>query len=374
MEEKYSDALREKIIVKTSAVGIVTNVFLASFKAVIGLATHSLAILLDGVNNFSDVLSSAITIVGAKLANKAPDREHPLGHGRLEYISAMLVAAVILYVGITALVESAKKIIHPQHADYSFVSLVIIAVAVGVKLLLGYYVEKQGKKVNSAALIASGKDAFFDAVLSASVLACAIFYLICGVSLEAYMGGIISLAIIRAGLQMLKDTLNDILGQRVNPTVSRGIKQILAEEPEIRGVYDLMINNYGPNKNYASVHIELPDTMNVEAVDRLTRRIEEKVYHKTGVILTGVGVYSYNTQEGEAAQMRNHIQQMVLAYNWALQLHGFYANTVEKSLRFDVVLSFDISPKKALDTLLKEIQEAYPAYQVQIVLDVDITD
>lgn len=374
MEEKYSDALREKIIVKTSAVGIVTNVFLASFKAVIGLATHSLAILLDGVNNFSDVLSSAITIVGAKLANKAPDREHPLGHGRLEYISAMLVAAVILYVGITALVESAKKIIHPQHADYSFVSLVIIAVAVGVKLLLGYYVEKQGKKVNSAALIASGKDAFFDAVLSASVLACAIFYLICGVSLEAYMGGIISLAIIRAGLQMLKDTLNDILGQRVNPTVSRGIKQILAEEPEIRGVYDLMINNYGPNKNYASVHIELPDTMNVEAVDRLTRRIEEKVYHKTGVILTGVGVYSYNTQEGEAAQMRNHIQQMVLAHNWALQLHGFYANTVEKSLRFDVVLSFDISPKKALDTLLKEIQEAYPAYQVQIVLDVDITD
>lgn len=374
MNEECTDILREKIIVKTSWIGIITNVLLAGFKAVVGVTTNSIAILLDGLNNLSDVLSSVITVIGAKLANRAPDRQHPLGHGRIEYISAMLVAAVILYAGVAALMESVKKIIHPQVAHYSFTSLAIIAIAVVVKLFLGYYVKKQGRQINSGALIASGADAFFDAVLSASVLACAIFYLICHISLEAYMGGIISLAIIRAGLNMLKDTLNDILGQRVDPAVSRGIKQILKEEPEVYGVYDLMINNYGPNKNYASVHIELPDTMDVEAVDRLTRRIEEKVYHQTGVILTGVGVYSYNTQGGEAAQMRNHIQNMVLAHDWALQIHGFYADIATKNVRFDVVLNFDISPQKAVEILRQEVQTAYPAYQVQIVPDVDISD
>lgn len=142
----------------------------------------------------------------------------------------------------------------------------------------------------------------------------------------------------------------------------------------MRGVYDLMINNYGPDKNYASVHIELPDTMTVEEVDHLTRQIEEKVYHQTGVILTGVGVYSYNTQGGEAAQLRNRIQELVLAYDWALQLHGFYVNIAKKELRFDVVLSFDIAPEKALEILTKEAQAICPQYKIQITPDVDITD
>ena len=188
------------------------------------------------------------------------------------------------------------------------------------------------------------------------------------------MGAIISVVIIRAGWGMLSDTLNDILGKRVDAQTSRRIKQILSEEPEIRGVYDLMINNYGPDKNYASVHVELPDTMSVDEVDRLTRRIEEKVYHQTGVILMGVGVYAYNTRGGEQAEIRNHIQQIVLAHDWALQLHGFYVDINAKTLCFDVVLSFDIAKEKALEILVREVQNAYPAYKVQITPDLDITD
>ena len=365
---------REKVIVKTSIIGIVTNVLLAAFKAGVGLLSNSIAVILDAVNNLSDALSSVITIIGAKLANRAPDKKHPLGHGRLEYISSMLVAAIVFYAGVTALVESVKKIFHPEQSEYTLTSLIIIAVAVAVKLVLGRYVKGQGEKVNSGALVASGSDASFDAILSSSVLVCAIIHMLFHISLEAYMGVIISIVIIKAGIEMIQDTVNDILGKRADVQLTKDIKQIIREEPEIRGVYDLLINDYGPNRHYASVHIELPDTMTVDEVDRLTRKIEESVYHKTGVILTGVGVYSYNTKDEEAALIRNNIQKMVLTHDWALQLHGFYVSIAEKKMRFDVVLSFDIARDQALETLLKEVQTAYPDYEVQITPDVDLTD
>ena len=176
MAENHVEALsakREKAIVKTSVVGIVTNIVLVAFKAAVGLVSNSIAIILDAVNNLSDALSSVITIIGAKLGAKKPNKKHPLGYGRIEYLSSMLVAGIVLYAGITSLVESVKKIIHPEKADYSIVSLIIVAVAIVVKLVLGRYVKKQGKKHNSGALVASGSDALFDAILSASVLASA---------------------------------------------------------------------------------------------------------------------------------------------------------------------------------------------------------
>jgi len=374
MSVKELELNREKIIVKTSIIGIVTNVLLAAFKASVGLISNSIAVILDAVNNLSDALSSVITIIGAKLAGKAPDKKHPLGYGRIEYLSSLLVSAIVMYAGITALVESIKKIITPEESNYSITSLVIIAVAIAVKLILGRYVKAQGQKVNSGALVASGSDASFDAILSASVLACAIINLLFHISLEAYMGIIISIFIIKAGVGMIQDTLNDILGQRNDAETSKTIKQLLNEEPQIRGVYDLIINNYGPNKNYASLHIELPDTMAVDEVDSLTRKIEEKVYKKTGVILTGVGVYSYNTKNEEAAQIRNNVQKIVMAHNWALQFHGFYADTAAKKLRFDVVLSFDITREEALNILMQEVQKAYPDYKIQIAPDIDLID
>ena len=364
-------AKREKAIVKTSVIGVITNVLLAVFKAAIGMISHSIAVTLDAVNNLSDALSSVITIIGAKLGAKQPDKKHPLGYGRIEYISSMLVAAIVLYAGITSLVESIKKIIHPEAADYSKVSLIIIAVAIAVKLVLGQYVKKQGKKHNSGALVASGSDALFDAILSASVLASAIIYLVWHVSLEAYVGVVIAVIIIKAGVEMMIETLNDVLGKRSDKEDVKAIKSLICEEPEVRGAYDLIMYNYGPNKNYASVHIELPDTMTVDEVNMLTRRIQTRVYHDSGVILTGIGVYSYNTSDDEAAQIRNTVQKTVLAHEWALQLHGFYADTESKNMRFDVVVSFDIDSTDAVKMLINEIQSLYPDYSLQIVPDID---
>ena len=281
---------REKTIVRTSIIGILTNVLLAAFKAAVGIISNSIAVTLDAVNNLSDALSSVVTIIGAKLGAKAPDKKHPLGYGRIEYLSSMIVAAIVLYAGITSLVESVKKIIHPEAADYGTISLIIIAVAIVVKLVLGRYVKKQGEKVNSGALVASGKDASFDAILSASVLASAIVFLIWGISLEAYVGVIISIVIIKAGIEMMMETLNDIIGQRGDADTGAQIRSILNEEPEVRGAYDLILYNYGPNKYYGSVHLELPDTMTVDEVDVLTRKVQVEVYQKTGVVLTGISV------------------------------------------------------------------------------------
>ena len=365
---------RDRIIVKTSIIGIITNVFLSAFKAGVGLLANSIAVILDAVNNLSDALSSVITIVGTKLAGKAPDKKHPLGYGRIEYLSAMIVSAIVLYAGMTSLVESIKKIIHPQEADYNTVSIIIISVAIVAKILLGTFVKAQGKKANSTALVASGSDALFDAVLSASVLASAIIYLITKVSLEAYVGVVISLFILKAGLEMMFETVDDILGKRTDKELSKKIKNIITKEPEVRGAYDLVISNYGPDKNIASVHVELRDTMTVEEVDTLTRRIESNVYSETGVIITGVGVYSYNTSDNEAAKVRNTVMEKVLAHDWALQLHGFYADTSAKTMRFDVVMSFETSAKEGLEELYNELRPLFPDYDIQISPDVDISD
>ena len=365
---------REKIIVRTSFIGIGANVLLAAFKAIVGLLSHSIAVVLDAVNNLSDALSSVITIIGAKLGAKQPNKKHPLGYGRVEYISSMLVAAIVLYAGITSLVESVKKIFHPEKADYSALTLVIIAVAIVVKLILGAYVKAQGEKVNSGALVASGSDALFDAVLSASVLASAVICLIWNISLEAYVGVIIACLIIKAGIEMMLETLDDIIGQRSDAEITASLRKLICENEDVRGAYDITLYNYGPNKNYGTVHIELPDTMTVDDVDRITRRIQINVFQKTGVILTGVGVYSYNTTNDEATRIRNALQKAVLSNEWAMQMHGFYADTENKTLRYDVVVSFDIDREQAQSILSELTHKMYPDYAASIVLDTDTSD
>lgn len=378
MEKKERSAApaenRDKVIIRTSIIGILTNVLLAAFKAVIGILSNSIAVTLDAVNNLSDALSSIITIAGTKLAGKLPDRKHPLGYGRIEYLSAMIVSGIVLYAGITSAVESVKKIIHPETPDYSILSLVIIAVAVAVKIILGRYVKAKGEQVNSGSLSASGSDAMFDAVLSASVLLSALVFKLSGLSLEAYVGVVIAVFIIKAGIEMMIETLNEILGVRADKEKTDRIKSLLREEPEVRGAYDLIIYNYGPDKDLASVHIELPDTMTAREIDKLTRKLEKKVYRESGVILTAVGLYSYNTGDDEAAHIRKDIYKRVMAHDWAVQVHGFYVDTETKEMTFDVVISFDIRSGEALQIIYEELKGAYPEYDIQISPDVDVSD
>ncbi len=365
---------RDKIIVRTSIIGILANLLLAAFKAAVGLLSHSIAVVLDAVNNLSDALSSVITIIGTKLASRRPDKDHPLGHGRYEYLSALLVAAIVLYAGITSLVESVKKIIRPEAADYSVTSLIIIASAIAVKLVLGRYVKSKGEEVNSDSLIASGEDARFDAILSASVLISAIIFLTTGISLEAIVGVVISGFIIKSGYEMLTDTLDDIIGKRTDNDLVRAIKATIAEDPDAHyGAFDLILHSYGPDRLIGSVHVAVPDTMTAQEIDTMTRRLTDAVYAKHGVILAGVGIYSLNTSNEEIREIQSRIAGIVMGHDGVLQMHGFYCDPEKKEISFDIVLDFALEDRDAVCAhIADEVQKAFPDYTIRVALDLDV--
>ena len=372
MEEHNS---RDRIIIRTSIIGIVANVLLAAFKAVVGFTANSIAIVMDAVNNISDAASSVITIVGTKLAGRKADKKHPFGYGRVEYLSAMIISVIVLYAGVTALIESVKKIIHPETPDYGTISLVIVAVAVVVKILLGRYVKSVGQKVNSDSLVNSGDDAVLDSIISASTLAAAAIYLIFHISLEAWLGAIIALVIIKAGIEMLRETISKILGENADGELARKIKATILEFSDVSGVYDLVMHNYGPDAYNGSVHIEVPDTLSADDLDKLLRKIQVKVYQDHDVILTAIGVYSYNTKDPEAVEARGKVSKLVLGVKHVIQMHGFYLDKAEKTLRFDVVVSFDAEDRaEVYREVCEKVQSEFPEYTLQVAMDTDFSE
>ena len=373
--EQAGKKSRNAVIVRTSIIGILANVFLAAFKAVVGFASNSIAIVMDAVNNISDAASSVITIIGAKLAGKEPDRKHPFGYGRIEYLSAVIISLLVLYAGITAFVVSVRKIIQPDSPDYSAAALIIVAVAVVVKIVLGRYVKHTGEKVHSDSLINSGEDATLDSIISASTLVAAAIYLIFHVSLEAWLGAIIALVIIKSGIGMLRDSLSQILGQRADAQLARDIKSTISRYPEIYGVYDLVLNDYGPDTWHGSVHVEVADTMTADELDQLIRKVTEEVYRNHGVLLTAVGVYSMNTKDPEAVAAREQVREIISGFPEILQMHGFHIDQAEKAIRFDVVISFDAKDRGAVyRKVCEQVQEAFPDYTLQVTMDTDFSE
>ena len=366
---------REKTVIRTSIIGIIANVFLAGFKAFVGLMTNSIAIILDAVNNISDAGSSIITIVGTKLAGKEPDKKHPFGYGRIEYLSAMIISVIVLYAGITSLVESVKLIINPKLPDYNTVSLIIVAVAVVVKILLGRHVKSVGVKVKSDSLINSGEDATLDSIISASTLAAAAIFLIFNISLEAWLGAVISLVIIKSGIEMLRETISHILGERNDAELARNIQKTVLSFPDVQGAYDLVLNNYGPDTWNGSIHIEVPDTYSAGQLDQLIREISMKVFCEHHVILTAVGVYSVNTKDEESISAREQVRKIVFSHEFVRQMHGFYLLKDKKTLRFDIVISFDAKDRRAVySAIIADVQKAFPDYELQVTMDTDFTE
>ena len=367
-----NEGSREKIIVRTSIIGIIANVFLAAFKAVVGLMTNSIAIVLDAVNNISDAGSSIITIIGTKLAGREPDKKHPFGYGRIEYLSAMIISVIVLYAGITSFVESVKQIIHPETPEYNAVSLVIVGVAVVVKILLGRYVKSVGEKVKSDSLINSGEDATLDSVISASTLVAAVIFMVFHVSLEAWLGAIISLVIIKSGIEMLRDTISQILGERNDAELAKAIRATVLSFPDVQGAYDLVLNNYGPDTWNGSIHIEVPDTYSADQLDQLIREITMKVLREHHVILTAVGVYSVNTKDDEIIRAREKVREIVLSHEHVRQMHGFYLIKEKKAMRFDIVVSLDAKDRRAVyQDVVAQVQKAFPDYTLQVAMDTD---
>ena len=363
---------RDKIILKTSIIGIITNVILSAFKGAIGFFTNSIAIMVDAINNISDALSSVITIIGLKLAGKKPDKDHPYGHGRIEYLTALTIGVIILYTGFTAVISSVKKIISPELPEYDNVSLIIIAVAVVVKLFLGIYTQKMGVRANSDSLIASGVEAKFDTLVSFSTLVAAFIFIFFGVSLEAYLGVVISLLLIKTAAEILKDTINKILGARPNLETIKAIYKEIRSIDGVLGAYDLMFHDYGPDKMLGSVHIEVAEDMTAGEIDTLIRRIQREIFTKFSVVIDAVGIYAINLKNPQIKSIHTAIKKLVFSDKFVLQMHGFYMNLDEKIISFDMIIDFDAPNRDELyRQFVAKVANEFSDYEVLIALDND---
>ncbi len=360
---------RNQQIIRTSWIGIAANVLLAGFKAAVGVLASSVAIVMDAVNNLSDALSSVITIVGTKLSQRPPDRKHPFGFGRVEYFSAIIIAVIVLSAGITSLIESVKKIFNPTEPTYTTLTLIVIVVAIAVKLILGQYVKRKGEQLKSDALIASGSDALFDAVITLATLVSAGVMLLWGFSLDGILGALISLVIIKAGIEMLASPVNELLGTSISAELTNQIKREVSEFEGVHGVYDLILHNYGPDIQIGSLHINVYDTMSAHEIHGLTRKITMQMIERHNIVMT-VGVYAIATGENRRAELQTKVMQMLAAHPEIVQVHGFYYSEQDNMLSIDVVPDISVQNEAAfVRQLIAELQPLVPDMQVVIIVD-----
>lgn len=361
---------RNNQITKVSIVGIGANALIATFKVIVGLLSNSVAVLLDAINNVSDALSSAITIVGVKLAGRKPDSKHPFGYGRVEYFSAILIAGIIFTAGVSSMVESIKAVINPEQTSFTWVSVMVIVVAIVGKLILGYYFKVRGKALNSDALVASGLDASYDAILSASTLLGAAVSMLWDINIDGYIGIAISAFIIKTGIETLLDPLGKVVGKKVQGDLATAIKTKVSELPDVLGAYDLILHDYGPDKAIGSVHIEVSDKLSSHQIQKICRRVSALVYSEFKIVVT-VGIYVMNDTDREVIAMREDIRQMAMSQDGVQQMHGFFVD--DEEIAFDVVISFDHDAPSICHWLEKQIMSKYPGRTIHITTDTNYT-
>ena len=365
---------RNKKIITTSIKGIIVNIILVIFKIAVGLISKSIAIVLDGVNNLTDAISSIVTIIGTAIAGKKPDKEHPYGHGRVEYFASIIISIIILYAGVSAFRESVQTIINPAQISYSAVTLVVVIVSIFVKIVLGQYFKKVGNDINSDNLVSSGKDALFDSILSTATLVAAILNILLNWNLEGYLGIVISLFIIKASIEIFKETIDNLIGVRIESELATDLKQKIISYDNVEGAYDLILHNYGPLNMMGSVHIQVPDTLNAKQIHKLTRTIETDIYKEYGIILT-MGIYASNTTDKEAMEIRKDLDDVIKDFPYILQIHAFYVDAEKKEITFDMVVSFDDEdPNKTREDVIDKMKSKHPKYKYNVIIDNDFSD
>ena len=369
MSDNHSINRKNKII-ETSVIGIAVNIALVIIKTIFGMIAGSIAILLDALNNLTDVVSSVVTIVGLRLSSKKPDEDHPLGHGRIEYISAVVVAIIIIYAGATAGIESLRKILHPTATEYSAYTIIMLLITIVAKCLLGSFVKERGKKYGSPALAASGQDAINDCIVSVAVLFSAIVALTIGIELDAFIGLFIAFWIIKAGMELLVDDMKDILGRRADRELADSIKKFIAGYSDVLDVHDLVLHNYGPEGLIGSVVIDVDSNMTANAIYTVTHLIKDDVLDKFDVILSAIGICVVNS---ENLEMQGEIIRRLEHIDGILQVHGIHIDKEERIIDLDIIISFDDPyPDATLDHARMHLIESYPGYKIDIHSDMDI--
>lgn len=374
MGEFYDPKTREKAITQTSIIGIVTNIFLAAFKAGAGLIAGSIAVVLDAVNNLTDAFSSVITILGIKLAKKKPDDKHPYGYGRIEYFSTLLIALIVFAAGAASFLESVKKIFVPMLPEYTLVTIIIIVTSVVTKLILGQFVKGRGEKYASDALVASGSDASFDAIISATTLVGAAITYFLHFSVDGILGAIISIFIVKAGIEMMTDALSHVIGKRPDSAITGEIKKTVNAIPGVLGTYDLILHNYGPDSAIGSLHIEVNGNMTASQLHALTQKIQGAILEKFHIFVT-VGIYAVEQENEVVMSMRAKISELCKSHEGVVNCHGVFIDLETKKISFDVTLDFSVTDKLGMAaSIKKEVEEAFPGFSVTTNCDTNYSD
>ena len=364
---------RDKQIIKVSLYWILTNIALVVFKSIVWFLANSIAIVLDAVNNLSDVISSLVTIIWIKLSSKKPDKEHPYWHWRIEYFAAVIIAVIILIAWIAALKESIEKIIHPAETHYTIITLVVVTVAIFVKIILWRYFKKQWKKLNSWSLVASWIDALNDSLISLSTLIGALISIFFNIWLEGYLWIIISIFIIKAGIEILKDTIKEIIWTRADPELVTKLKSKILSYEWVLWVYDIMLHNYWPNKIIWTAHIQVNDDMTAKEIHRLTRNIQIGIYNELWMVIT-IWIYATNN-EWEFGEIQNELSQIIKNYENIIQMHGFYVDDMSNNISFDLIFDFkEEHPEKIVKKIKKEIKSKFPKYTYNVIIDTDVSE
>ena len=372
-----NEKLREKEIIKTSIIGIIGNVILVLFKAFVGIIANSVSIIMDAINNFTDALSSIITIIGTKLSGKKPNKKHPYGYGRIEYMTSTLIAILILFAGGMAIYESIKSIIgHYQNGtmpSFEIYSIIIIAAAILVKVSIGLFFRHKGKKIDSEALKASGMDALFDSVLSTATLIGVILAKFANLYVEGFLGIIIGLFILKSGFGVLAESLSSMIGNRFDKEYIKEIKKEINNIEGVKGSYDLILNSYGHNKSIGSVHIGVSDKLSAKEIQKIERDITILMYTKYNTIMT-IGIYAENFSDEFTKEYYSKVLDIIKKYDTVLQIHGFYIDKELMLINYDLVISFDdTNPEETIKKIKEETEALDSNYKIIINYDQDFS-
>lgn len=372
----YKDRkLRLKIGYLASIVGVLVNVILAVVKLLIGSITSSIAILADAFNNFSDVAASLVTIIGFKLSNMPPDKRHPYGHGRLEYISASIVATLVMFVGFQFIKTSVERIIHPRTVVFQWIPFILLSISIISKIWLSRFNMRLGKKINSSALIASGTDALGDVFTTLVVTLSLLASKFTNFNIDGYVGLVVSLLILLAGFGIFKDTLSELIGEYPDEEIIKGITEGLLSYDYILGVHDLILHNYGPGRMMGTVDVEIPPYIDVitihDIIDKAERELGEEYNLKLVIHMDPVGFESR-----EVTLIRNEIKHITKARDYLLSFHDLVLieNFQTRLIVFDLVVDGNVidtpeKDKSLIEEVIAKLEDFDKSFEYEVRLD-----
>lgn len=356
-ENTENAQVRTEYGVLAGLVGIVCNLLLFGGKLAVGLLLHSISVMADAFNNLSDAASSVIGFVGVKMASKPADRDHPFGHGRIEYIAALIVSFLVIQVGWSFLKSAAGKIRDPEDLSFRALSLVVLLGSIGVKLWMGYFNRKLGKRIHSKVMMATATDAMGDVVTTSATVASILFFRFTGVNIDGFVGIAVALVVIWAGIGIAKDTLEPLIGEAVDPEVYHKITEMVESYDGILGSHDLIVHNYGPTRSLASIHAEVPNDVDIEVSHEIIDRIEREAAKKLGIFLV-IHMDPVAVRDDRAAAVRAEVKAVVEALDGRLSIHDFRMVDGEQQINliFDVVVPHAYQGKdlKQLQTKISE--------------------